>query len=199
LLDAGVAVIGVELTTGNRFDRDADQVTDAGAAFEYVRRNARRLGVDPRRIGVAGFSSGASLALLLATRGAAPSSADPAAARRFGRPAAVIVSGACANPLSRGSDGYFRKSIAAGRDPAELSPFAQVRAGAPPVLAVHAIADEYCPHEDMAVFAERYRDARNEITLVSVDGASHFFGFYHEAGQRLQREAIAAALERWDW
>jgi acetyl esterase len=199
LLEAGVAVIGVELTTGNRFDRDADQVSDAGAAFEYVRSHAKDLGVDPRRIGIAGFSSGASLALLLATRGAAPSGADAKTARRSARPAAVIVSGACADPLSESSDGYFRKSVAEGRDPSDLSPYAQVRAGSPPVLAVHGTADEFCAHQDMSKFALRYRTAGNEITLVSVDGASHFFGFFHEKGQRLQREAIRAALERWDW
>jgi acetyl esterase/lipase len=199
LLDAGVVVIGVELTTGNRFDRDADQVTDAAAAFDYVRRNARKLGIDPRKIGVAGFSSGASVALLLATRGAVPSNAGAKSARRSARPAAVIVSGACADPLSEGSDGYFRKSMAPGRDPAELSPLAQVRAGGPPVLAVHGAADEYCPYADMARFAAQYRAHRNEITLVTVENASHFFGFFHEPGQRAQREAIVEALGRWDW
>lgn len=199
LLDAGVAVIGVELTTGNRFDRDADQVTDAAAAFTFVRTHARKIGVDPRRIGAAGFSSGASLALLLATRGAAPSAADPVSAARSPRPAAVIVSGACADPLSAGSDGYFRKSIGATRDPADLSPYARVRRGGSPILAVHGTADEFCPFADMARFAAKYREHGNSLTLVSVEGASHFFGFYHEEGKRQQATAIAEAIERWDW
>lgn len=191
LVDAGVTVIAVELTTGNRFDRDADQFADASAAFQYVKSHARGLKVDAGRIGVAGFSSGASVALLLATRGAAPSGA---------RPAAVIVSGACADPLSSGSDGYFRKIMAAQqRDPMQFSPYAQVRAGQPPILAVHAVADEFCAFADMAEFAARYRAAGNPITLVSVEGAGHFFGFYDEAGKRRQREAIVAALDRWDW
>ena len=190
LLDAGVAVIAVELTTGNRFDRDADQFADSAAAFEYVKSNARSLGLDARRIGVAGFSSGGSVALLLATRGAANGA----------RPAAVIVSGACADPLSPGSDGYFRKIMAAQqRDPAEFSPYARVRAGSPPILAVHAVSDEFCGFGDMAKFVDRYRAAGNPITLVSVEGVSHFFGFYDEAGKRRQEEAIAAALDRWDW
>jgi acetyl esterase/lipase len=191
LREAGVVVIGVELTTGNRFDRDADQFGDASAAFEYVRSQGASLKLDARRIGVAGFSSGASTALLLATRGAAPSGA---------RPAAVIVSGACADPLSAGSDGYFRKVMAAQqRDPAEFSPYAQVRGGQPPMLAVHATADEFCPFEDMAKFVARYRDAGNRMTLVSVEGASHFFGFHDEKGKRQQSEAIMAALDRWGW
>lgn len=191
LLDAGVTVIGVELTTGNRFDRDSDQFTDASAAYEYVKSHARKLSLDARRIGVAGFSSGGSVALLLATRGTAD---------RGLRPAAVIVSGACADPLSPGSDGYFRKVMAAQqRDPAEFSPYAQVRDGLPPVLAVHATADEFCAYADMARFAESYRASGNPISLVSVDGVGHFFGFYDENGKRLQKEAIVTALERWDW
>jgi len=197
LLDSGVAVIAVELTTGNRFDRDADQFTDASAAFEYVRAHAKSLGVEVRKLGAAGFSSGASVALLLATRGAVP--AGTATSSRAHRPGAVIVSGACADPLSRSSDGYFRKTAGAVGDPADFSPYAQVRAGQPPVLAVHATADEFCSFEDMSKFAERYRASGNTITLVSVEGVSHFFGFYHEPGKRQQREAIVAALARWGW
>jgi len=191
LLDAGVEVIAVEMTTGNRFDRDADQYADASAAFEYVRAHAKGLGVDGRKIGAAGFSSGGSVALLLGTRGTARSGA---------RPAAIIVSGACADPVGRDSDGYFRKiMVAKKRNPADYSPYAQVLAGQPPVLADHATADEFCSFEDMSKFTERYRALGNPITLVSVDGASHFFGFYHEQGQRQQREAIVAALATWGW
>jgi acetyl esterase/lipase len=199
LLDAGVTVIAVELTTGNRFDRDADQVTDAAAAYDFVRANARKMGVDARRIGVAGFSSGATVALLLATRGAARASADNGTAERSPRPAAVVVSGACADPLSEASDGYFRKSVGTSRDPADLSPIARVRPGGPPILAVHGTADEYCPHADMARFVGKYRESGSPITLISVEGAPHFFGFFHEEGKRQQAEAIVEALDRWEW
>jgi len=115
------------------------------------------------------------------------------------RPAAVIVSGACADPLSASSDGYFRKSMANFGNPAEFSPYAQIRVGLPPVLSIHATHDEYCSHDDMVRFVARYQESSNEATLVSVDGASHFFGFYHEPGKAQMRAAIAAAFERWGW
>jgi acetyl esterase len=190
LLEQGVVVIAVELTTGNRFDTDADQIGDSSAAFEFVRDHASELGLDPARIGVAGFSSGASSALLLGTRGAAP---------RFERPAAVIASGACADPLSASEDGYFRKSMAKHGDPAQFSPFAQLRAGLPPLLSVHATRDEFCDYADMVKFTERSRQLGNSVTLVSVQGASHFFGFYHEEGKAQMRAAIAGALTAWGW
>jgi acetyl esterase/lipase len=199
LLDAGIVVVAVELTTGNRFDRDADQITDASAAFEFLTANGAAYGIDTQRIGAAGFSSGGSLALLLATRGAAPSALRSGLSPRFPRPAAAIVSGACADPLSRHEDGYFRKTAGQRGDPADFSPFAQLRSGLPPVLAVHATADEFCSFADMAKFAARSRELGNEVTLVSVEGASHFFGFYHEAGKQLQKTAIAQALSRWGW
>jgi acetyl esterase len=199
LLDEGVVVIAADLTTGNRFDRDADQITDASAAFDYLLSHADALGLDPRKIGVAGFSSGGSLALLLTTRGAAPTSEGSGLSPRFARPAAAIVSGACADPLSQEADGYFRKSMSRVGDPADFSPYAQLRSALPPVLAIHATADEFCPFADMSRFADRSRTLGNDVTLVSVEGASHFFGFYHENGQRKQRAAIVEALRRWGW
>lgn len=199
LREAGVVVVSVELTTGNRFDRDSDQIGDASAAFQYVLEHAPELGLDPRRIGVAGFSSGASTALLLVTRGATPTREGGVSPAGLARPAAAIVSGACADPLSASSDGYFRKAMSKAGDPADFSPFAQLRSGLPPVLAVHGTRDEYCSHDDMARFVDRSRALGNEATLVSVDGASHFFGFYHQEGQRQQRAAIDAALARWGW
>jgi hypothetical protein len=51
----------------------------------------------------------------------------------------------------------------------------------------------------MARFAEQYRAHGNQINLVRVENASHFFGFFHEPGQRAQREAIDEALDRWGW
>ena len=84
-------------------------------------------------------------------------------------------------------------------DPADFSPYAQLRSGLPPLLAIHATEDEFCAFADMAKFAERSRLLGNEVTLVGVEGARHFFGFYHEAGQQQQRGAIAEALRRWGW
>jgi acetyl esterase/lipase len=199
LLDGGVVVVAVDLTTGNRFDRDSDQITDSSEAFDYVTAHAAELEIDARKIGAAGFSSGASLALLLATRGSAPTAMGSGLAPRFPRPAAAIVSGACADPLSRNEDGYFRKTMGKLGDPADFSPYAQLRVGLPPLLAVHATADEFCSIADMTKFVERSRSLGNQVTLVNVDGASHFFGFYHEAGRQQQRAAIAEALSRWGW
>jgi fermentation-respiration switch protein FrsA (DUF1100 family) len=74
-----------------------------------------------------------------------------------------------------------------------------VAAGQPPALLVHATRDEYCAFEDAQAFVERSRAAGNDITLSAVDGATHFFGFYHRPGQEQMRNAIANALAKWGW
>lgn len=191
----GVTVVGVELRTGNRFESGPlEQLEDATAAMRWVRANASRLGVDPARIGVAGFSSGATIALVLSTR---DEEADPSA-----RPDAVIAMGACADPIAPHEDGFFRKRVvAAGLDPKDYSPVAVVErrgaVGLPPLLAVHADADEYCRVDDIRRFVSLMTPGSAELAVVP--GATHFFGFYHRPGQQQVRDAIAATLVRWGW
>jgi acetyl esterase/lipase len=199
LRSSGVTVVAVEFRTGSRFDIRADPYEDAIAALSHVRHNAERLLVDPDRIGVAGFSSGAGLALTLGTRGTDVVRPAPPPRRRA-YPAAVIVTGACVAPASPREDGYFRKMIQrAGGQPSDYSPIDLVAAGQPPALLVHAIRDEYCAFDDVQAFVERSRAAGNDITLSAVEGATHFFGFYHRPGQEQMRDAIANALAKWGW
>jgi acetyl esterase/lipase len=195
----GVTVVAVEFRTGSRFDVRADPYEDGIAALSYVRRNAHRLGLDGNRIGVAGFSSGAGVALTLGTRGTDTVRPAPHPRQRA-YPAAVIVTGACVAPASPREDGYFRKMIQRdGGQPSDYSPIDLVATGQPPTLLVHATRDEYCAFEDAQEFVERSRAAGNDITLSAVQGATHFFGFYHRPGQEQMRSAIAAALAKWGW
>jgi acetyl esterase/lipase len=197
LLENGIVVAAVEMTTGNRFNADADQFSDAGAAYRWLKEHAAEYRIDAQRIGVAGFSSGASTALLLATRGLAGSAGGGPAEPLSDRPAAVVAMGACADP---NEDAWFRKTMArSNRSPGDFSPMALVGGGQPPLLAIHATADEYCGYVDMTRFMERYLAAGNEAELVSVRDARHFFGFHHKVGQQQVREAIAASLKRWGW
>lgn len=196
----GVMVIGVELRTGSRFDAGpVEQLDDAVRAYEWVRTHAAELGVDSARIGVAGFSSGATLALMVATRGLGEALAPlpRATPRRY--PAAVIAMGACADPAGPSEDGYFRRTVARSGPLATYSPPALVASGQPPLLAIHGTEDEFCRFAETRGFVERYRGAGNEATLASVNGGVHFFPFFDRPGQAEARRAIGAALRRWGW
>ena len=69
----------------------------------------------------------------------------------------------------------------------------------PPLLAVHASRDEYCSYTQMQAFVDRYRDAGNDASLVTVADVGHFFPFYFTPGVQQTREAVAEALAAWEW
>ncbi len=199
LRENGIVVIAVEYRTGARFDATpVEQYDDAATALRYVRQHAAELRVDATRIGVAGFSSGAGLALQLATRGVNSIRPAPPAARRT-YPAAAIVTGACTDPASPNEDRWFRKTVSRVGKPSDYAPIDLVSGGQPPMLLVHAVRDEYCSYDDAKRYVDRARSVGIDATLESVEGATHFFGFYFRPGQEQMRRAIADALTRWGW
>ncbi len=197
----GLIVVSVEYRTSSRFDAGPiEPADDARAAFEYVQRNAARLRIDPTRIGVAGFSSGAGIALWLGTRGHSVHALDTDVApteRRY--PAAVITSGVCVDPAGPKEDGYFRKRVSA-RAPVRLfSPIDLIAAGQPRTLMIHAAKDEYCDFTDAERFSVMSAAVGNDVRFVPVPNATHFFGFYDRSGQAIMRSAIEDALVQWGW
>jgi acetyl esterase/lipase len=200
LRGAGVTVIGVEFRTGSRFDAGpVEQLDDAIKAFEYVRMNASSLGVDSTRIGVAGFSSGGTLALMLATRGTADVSRPVSSGSPRTFPAAAIVMGACPDPMAPGEDGYFRRAVSKSGPPQGYSPIALVARGQPPVLAIHGTDDEFCPFSATQAFVTRAAGLGTDAVLARVAGAVHFFPFFDRSGQAEARRALSEALMRWGW
>ncbi|HEY0929473.1 MAG TPA: alpha/beta hydrolase [Gemmatimonas sp.] len=208
LRENGVTVVGVELRTSNRFDSGPlEQVEDAVLAHEWIVRNASRLHIDSTRVGVAGFSSGATLATILGTRGLLPLPPAPAegqvpqpmpvATRRY--PAAVLAVGACVYPSGPGEDGFFRKVVGLQAVVSEFTPILSTMAQQPPTLFVHASQDEYCDIKPVRTFVEQSRGLGNRVTLSEVENAGHFFGFYYQPGQRQMRRAIQTALTEWGW
>ncbi len=88
----GVTAFVLEYRLGPRYHFPAPML-DGARAVRYVRSHAAELGVDPKRVGVWGFSAGGHLAGYLATvhDGGNPRSADPI--ERFGdRPDFAILS-----------------------------------------------------------------------------------------------------------
>jgi len=63
LAAAGLLVVSLDFRQGSAHKHPAASA-DVAAGVRYVRAHARRLGVDPRRVGIVGSSSGGQLALL---------------------------------------------------------------------------------------------------------------------------------------
>jgi acetyl esterase len=74
LAACGLVVASLDFRQGPTYQHPAASA-DVAAGVRYVRAHARRLGVDPRRIGLLGSSSGGQLALLVAVRPGLPAHA----------------------------------------------------------------------------------------------------------------------------
>lgn len=116
--ESGYAAFSVEYhLSGDPGGRWPAQLADARCAVRWVRSNAGLLGVDVRRIGVAGFSSGGHLALMLALAGEAyPNISD---CKESGESASVAAVVAVSPPFDvcefylSGLKGGGEKSLAA--------------------------------------------------------------------------------------
>ena len=71
LAACGLVVVAIDFRQGPTHQHPAASA-DVAAGVRWVRRNAGRLGVDPRRIGLLGSSSGGQLALLVGITPGAP-------------------------------------------------------------------------------------------------------------------------------
>jgi endo-1,4-beta-xylanase len=122
----GIAVIGLKYRTCKPYpvDKSIQQIAlmDAKRAVRLVRHHAAEWGIDPKRLGVAGYSAGANLAMMLAGHFDAgnPSSPDPIE-RHSSRPDFIV---GC-------SVWHWRET---------KSPFT-FRKDTPPVFLVHATND----------------------------------------------------------
>jgi acetyl esterase/lipase len=67
LLDKGFTLFLVRHRSGEEKHLLPEIVDDVHRSVRFIRHNAKRLGVDPERLGVVGASSGGHLALMLAT------------------------------------------------------------------------------------------------------------------------------------
>jgi acetyl esterase/lipase len=156
-------------------------------AIRWARSTGSEHGVDPTRVAIAGGSSGAHLAALVALRAKEPVSA------------AVVLYGIY-DFFNRNKTRFDwplipRNVMKATPDRApELyraaSPIDQVHADAPPFLIVHGTHDSLVPVPESRYFAEALAAAGASVQLVEVDGAQHAF----DALGGVRTRALAAVI-----
>ncbi|MCL1634574.1 alpha/beta hydrolase [Luteimonas sp. SX5] len=141
-------------------------VADARAAMRWVRRQAARLNIDPKRIAAAGTSAGGHLAASAAIFDDASDGAVPA------RPDALVLRSPA---LSIADSGWFRKLTGSDERAAALSPDRHVRTGLPPTLVLQGEKDNVTPAAGARTFCERMRKAGNRCDLQIYPGVGHLF------------------------
>ncbi|MGH7227037.1 MAG: alpha/beta fold hydrolase, partial [Gemmataceae bacterium] len=167
------------------------QIEDCKAAVRWLRANAEKYHVNPRRIGAFGFSAGAHLACLLGVTGkddglegdggnAEQSSAVQAVVSFFGptdftQPVwSKEVREQHLMPFLGGNaeekaDVYRR-----------ASPLTYAGKNAPPFLFVHGTADAIVPIQQSEALVEKLQQANVSARLIAVDGEGHGWGWSRE-------------------
>jgi acetyl esterase/lipase len=167
-----------------------DQMADAKSAIRWVRDNARRLHVDPRRIAASGGSAGGHLAL--STAMFPQISDEKGRTARSARPDALLLLYPCVDETTPDERGTSEPALAGHG--ADVSPVFHVSRGLPPALILQGTGDSILPN------VRRYCDlalqAGNQCNLIEYDGAPH--GYIQTRNGDLQwRESSMVDMEQY--
>jgi acetyl esterase/lipase len=160
LAGMGLVAIPIQYRLTREGVSPLDALADACDAFAWTRANARRLGVDPRRIAAYGVSAGGQLSAA-AGMGACP--------RRLRGPDLMLL---WSPALDVAEDGWFRK-IMAGKDPAKVSPLVLANRRGPPTAIVQGEADTLTPLKSAEAFCDRRRAAGGVCQIHRYPGLGH--------------------------
>ena len=157
-----------------------NQLLDAARALRYVRSNAARWELDPKRLGILGFSAGGHLASTLGTRFDAGKieSTDPVE-KVSSRPDLMVLiypvitmgefthAGSKRNLLGdKPSDDLVRK----------YSNELHVTSDTPPAFLVHTMTDAGVPVENSLMFVQALRKAKVPVEFHMYEKGPHGFG-----------------------
>ena len=167
-----------------------DCVRDAKSAVRWVRQNAKRLGIDPKRIAAGGGSAGGHLAAATATL---PEFEEPSENIKISsRPnALVLFNPALVLTLSGAALPITRTGVEAKR----ISPDEHIRKGTPPTIIFHGKADTTVPYATVELFTRKMQAAGNRCELVGFEGQTHGF-FNYGRGENKMYEKTTAEMIR---
>jgi acetyl esterase/lipase len=189
LASRGMVAIAADYRVGSRQDvKVKDCVEDAKDAVAWVRKNAARLGVDPKRIAAGGGSAGGHLAAATATLpgfGKPGANSMPNALVLF-NPALVLA------PVpGMSSTGLEKLGDRLGAEPEAVSPYHHVRKGLPPAIIFHGKADTTVPYRTVELFCEAMTKAGNRCEVMGFEGAKHGFFNYGRGDEKAYAETVA--------
>lgn len=161
------------------------QINDAKAAVRWLRANADKYHVDPRRIGVTGESAGGHLSLLVGlTDSKANLEGDGGKAEESSRVQAVVnVFGPTdmAKCYETSSVAWIFRLFMGGtpEEAAETyqaaSPITYVSSDDPPVLTIHGDKDALVPIAQAKMLDDKMKSAGAKHTLLLLEGQGHGF------------------------
>lgn len=183
LASRGMVAMTADYRVSSRHGTQALQcVQDGKSAIRWARANAKRLGIDPDRIAAGGGSAGGHVAACAGVlkglddeRDNLQISSTPNAMCLF-NPAIVLAPVEGKAPLGGNNLDGLRERM--GIEPEKLSPYHNVRKGAPPTILFHGKADTTVPYWTAEAFAGAMKKAGNRCDLKGYEGQAHgFFNF----------------------
>jgi len=178
----GVTAFVLRYRVGTKGYHHPIEMGDAARAVRFVRTHAPDWKLDPKRIGILGFSAGGHLASTIATHYDAgnPEAADPID-RASSKPDVqiliypVITMGPTGHKGSRVN--LFGKDKADDQDLIELlSNEKHVNAQTPPAFVVHAVEDKVVPVSNSDEYVAALKKAGVEVQYVRPEKGPHGFG-----------------------
>jgi acetyl esterase/lipase len=138
---------------------------DAQRAMALLRQDAAGYGIDPRKIGVIGFSAGAYLVANMSNTDARTYPLTDAADRQSSRPDFAIVA-------------YTARMLdnREGRNNLQLQPWVTIRETAPPTLIIHAMDDSVDDIRQPMAYALALNDAGVPVDMRLYAKGGHAFG-----------------------
>jgi acetyl esterase/lipase len=159
-------------------DPSVGPLQDAQQAISLVRKNAKAYGIDPKKIGVMGFSAGGHLASTASTH--FRYAAKPKAVRPD---FSILIYPVISFSDSIGHKGSRQNLI--GKSPSaenilKFSNELQVYKKTPPAFLAHAKDDKGVVYQNAVVYAEALRKYHIPVELILVEKGGHGFGLYNK-------------------
>jgi acetyl esterase/lipase len=164
------------------------QIEDVKAAIRWTRANASRLGIDPARIAVAGYSAGGHLALFAAgTQNNAQYEGSGGSAGAGTQVAACFAYYAVTGGAWEGFRKQFPLSPGSSEDAwKQAEPGTHIK-GFPPTVLHHGLADVTVPPESSQDFLKLLRGANIPSELHEFAGVPHEFVAHPEFAEAVAR------------
>ena len=194
-LDRGYMVFAVMHSSQPKYTVP-DAIDDVHRSVRYIRANAKKYGIDPSKLGIAGGSAGGHLALMMgcASKAGDPDADDPvdresskvsAVACFFPPTDFVVLEGQCTKEFAAAFD--FREFDSTSgkfvpvtpeqrsRIGQDVSPITHATKNAAPTLIIHGDQDKLVPIEQSKTLIAKLTNCGVDCELVVKPGKGHFW------------------------
>ena len=186
LASRGMVAMSAEYRVKNRHKTTPfDCVADGKAAVRWIRKNAAKLGIDPKRVAAGGGSAGGHVAAATATVPGLDAPEDDKTISA--RPNALVLF----NPVyDNGPKGYGYNRVKDRYK--EISPMHNINKGMPPAIVFLGTKDKLIPVDTAKAFQAKMRKVESRSELMLFDGAAHGFFNFGRGDSSAYRKTVQA-------